>query len=194
MINMNDYKYFLIVDLEATCNNDGSIPRIEMETIEIGAVLINEDDLEIVDTYTTFIRPTIHPYLSNFCTKLTTIHQEDVVYAPKFSSALVDFENWINPYTETGDILFCSWGDYDKNQLKQDAWFHSVSLPYPFNAEHYNIKTNFSISQKRKKLYGLAKALRIINEVVDGTLHRGIDDARNMVKLMPYVLGRKTLD
>ena len=33
--------YFLIVDLEATCSNDGSIPREEMEIIEIGAVMLN---------------------------------------------------------------------------------------------------------------------------------------------------------
>jgi len=33
--------YFLIVDLEATCSDDGTIPSQEMEIIEIGAVMLN---------------------------------------------------------------------------------------------------------------------------------------------------------
>ena len=33
--------YYLIVDVEATCADDGSLPRQRMEIIEIGAVLLN---------------------------------------------------------------------------------------------------------------------------------------------------------
>ncbi len=32
---------FLVIDLEATCDDGGAVPRLEMETIEIGAVLVD---------------------------------------------------------------------------------------------------------------------------------------------------------
>jgi len=37
----------------------------------------------------------------------------------------------------------------------------------------------------------MARALEIAGLPLDGTHHRGIDDARNMAKLMPYILGKK---
>ena len=39
--------YYLIVDLEATCCDSGTIPRHEMEIIEIGAVMLNRATWEI---------------------------------------------------------------------------------------------------------------------------------------------------
>lgn len=42
-----------------------------------------------------------------------------------------------------------------------------------------------------KKKLGMARALEIAGLPLDGTHHRGIDDARNMAKLMPYILGKK---
>jgi 3'-5' exoribonuclease 1 len=48
--------YYLVVDLEATCDDRGAVPRGEMETIEIGAVLVDAETLQPLDEYQTFIR------------------------------------------------------------------------------------------------------------------------------------------
>ena len=58
--------YFLIVDLEATCSNDVSVPREEMEIIEIGAVMLNRSTWEIDSEYQKFIKPVRHPNLTKF--------------------------------------------------------------------------------------------------------------------------------
>lgn len=39
--------YFLIIDLEATCSENGTIPSYEMKMIEIGAVMLNSKTWEI---------------------------------------------------------------------------------------------------------------------------------------------------
>jgi len=59
-------KHYLIVDLEATCCDQQSFPRDEMETIEIGAVILDSHTLDIVDEYNAFVKPVRHPQLTRF--------------------------------------------------------------------------------------------------------------------------------
>ena len=61
----------LIVDLEATC---WERPRHEpeaMETIEIGALLVDPEDPARPSEYQGFVRPVRSPELSEFCKRLT---------------------------------------------------------------------------------------------------------------------------
>ena len=43
------FPFLLVVDLEATCDDAGAVPKHEMETIEIGAVVVECASLEPVD-------------------------------------------------------------------------------------------------------------------------------------------------
>lgn len=88
--------------------------------------------------------------------------------------------------------MFGSWGDYDRKQFQQDSKFHKV--PFPIAYPHVNLKQLFSETQGLPKRYGMAEALQIAGLPLQGTHHRGIDDARNIAKLLPYILGRKQLN
>ena len=92
--------YFLIVDLEATCSNDGSIPSQEMEIIEIGAVILNRSTWQIDSEYQQFIKPVRHPNLTKFCTELTTITQQNIDYVPTFPEVIPEFKQWIDLYID----------------------------------------------------------------------------------------------
>lgn len=186
---LNNYNYFAIIDLEATCCDNKTIPRQEMEIIEIGAVMVEQSSLHVKDEYQTFIKPIRHPKLTEFCTTLTTITDADLISAPDYTTAIEHLKNWLSQFDKH---LFCSWGDYDKNQFNQDSRFHDI--PYPFGTDHLNIKKLFSKQQKLNKNLGMAQALRMANIPLDGTHHRGIDDARNMAKLMPFIVGDKYLN
>lgn len=177
--------YFLIVDLEATCCDDNSISRHEMEIIEIGAVMLNRETWEIDAEFQQFIKPTRHPQLTDFCTKLTTISQQDVENAPKFTEAIANFKSWIDLFPSN---IFCSWGDYDKNQFKQDCKFHNIQLP--FGAEHINIKKEFSTYLGTSHRFGMAQALQHLGIELVGTHHRGIDDARNIAAIYRHIQTR----
>ncbi|VVP50270.1 hypothetical protein PS874_05190 [Pseudomonas fluorescens] len=71
------YRYLYCVDLEATCDEvDKSesarklvVAPDQMETIEIGLVVIDLESLEIVDEFQRFVRPQITPTLTDFCKK-----------------------------------------------------------------------------------------------------------------------------
>lgn len=176
--------HFLVIDLEATCDDRGAVPKHEMEIIEIGAVLVAEADLSVVGELQTFIRPRRHPTLTPFCTELTSITQAQVDGGVTFPEALLALRRFVDGRR----ALFSSWGDYDRNQFEQDARHHGVSLP--FDGRHLNIKKRFSETLRDPKRYGMSAALARVGLPLVGTHHRGIDDARNIARLLPFALGR----
>ena len=182
---MSSVENYLVIDLEATCTDVNAFPRSETEIIEIGAVLVDGDSLQPCDEFQTFVRPVRHPQLTDFCTQLTTIRQKDVDLAPKFPEALAALRRFM----EGRNAVFCSWGAYDKNQFEQDARFHGLALP--FGARHLNLKKQFSAQLGASRPYGTGEALRRVGLEFEGTRHRGIDDARNIARLLPWVLGRR---
>jgi len=173
---------YLIVDVEATCGNEGAVPRDEMEIIEIGALVQNARTFAIEAEFQTFVKPVRHPTLTPFCTQLTSISQREVERAPDFLAALDAMKEWMNSYD---DSLFCSWGDYDRLQFLQDCAHHAA--PYPFPSGHFNIKTAFSRALGTRKRYGIAGALKRLGMSFAGTHHRGIDDVRNIARIVREV-------
>ena len=185
------FPFLLVVDLEATCDDRNRkpslVPKEEMETIEIGAVLVETRTLEKVDELGIFVKPVRHPTLTDFCKQLTSITQRDVDAAPLFPEAAASVARFLAGRR----ALFCSWGDYDKKQLAQDAAFHKMRLP--FGQEHLNLKKRFSEQLGEPKRFGMDGALARVGLALEGTHHRGIDDARNIARLLPWITGRRTL-
>jgi inhibitor of KinA sporulation pathway (predicted exonuclease) len=181
---MESIPYYLVVDLEATCDSPARMPRAETEIIEIGAVLVDAESLAPVDEFQSFVRPQRHPKLTGFCTELTTITQADVNNAPRFPEVI----DGLRLFLGRRRALFCSWGQYDKNQFEQDASYHCVGLP--FGAAHLNLKKCFAERFGARRKLGMGEALRHVGLELRGTHHRGIDDARNIARLLPWVLGR----
>jgi len=177
---------YLIIDLEATCSNDNSIRKEESEIIEIGAIIVeynNGEYLEISE-FSKFIKPMKHK-ISNFCTELTSITQSDVDEAKEFREVYEEFIEWLYKYTDS-KIPFCSWGNYDKNQLDKECLENGIEFKL---MHHINIKKLFQKEQNLRRAVSMKKALQIAGLQIDGTHHRGIDDAKNMRKLMPYIFG-----
>ncbi|CAM2010020.1 3'-5' exonuclease [Acanthopleuribacter pedis] len=173
---------YLIVDFEATCCDAGSVPRNEMEIIEIGAVALDPKSLRIIDEFERFVKPQRHPLLTNFCASLTSITQRDLDRADSFPEVLKSFQAWIGQFENP---VFCSWGNYDKNQLLQDCRYFKV--PFPFDEQHINIKQRFAENKGYRKGMGLGRAIKTMGLTFHGTAHRGIDDARNMARLAPHI-------
>ncbi len=174
---------YLVIDLEATCDDHGAVPRQQMEIIEIGAVVVDGTDLRPRDEFQTFIQPVRNPVLTPFCTSLTSITQPMLDDAPQFAAAILALADFI----DGRDLLFCSWGAYDNNQFLMDARYHGVDLP--FGDRHLNLKAEFSRRRGTRKRFGMAEALRAVGLPLTGTHHRGIDDARNIASLLPHCVG-----
>ncbi len=178
----HDHDY-LVIDLEATCDDGGLVPRREMEIIEIGAVRVDPVGFTPLAEFQSFVRPVRHPTLTPFCQTLTSITQAEVDAAPSFPAVLTALREFM-----AGEpMLFCSWGNYDRGQFGLDAGFHQVTLP--FGNDHLNLKQAFSTTLHTRKRFGMAAALRKLGLPLVGTHHRGIDDARNIARILPYAIG-----
>ena len=66
------FRYLCVTDVEATCERVGSYTH---EIIELPVVMIDLVELEVVDEYHTYVRPTVNYTLTSFCTELTGITQ-----------------------------------------------------------------------------------------------------------------------
>ena len=56
------------------------------------------------------------------------------------------------------------------------------------------MKRAFSEAQARpRKKLGMAEALKHCGLPLEGTHHRGIDDARNIARLLPWIVGPKAI-
>ena len=178
--------FYLVIDVESTCDNKGTVPRGESEIIEIGACLVDSSDHAMVDEVCTFIKPVRHTTLTTFCKELTSIQQSDVDEAPSFPEAIASLKEFIGDR----NVLFCSWGDYDRRKFLEDAKFHgNIELPYGKN--HYNLKQSFfdkhQDSLGLRRPVGMDEALHLKELELEGTHHRGIDDARNTCQLLPHL-------
>jgi 3'-5' exoribonuclease 1 len=176
---------YIIVDLEATCDKQG-FPRTRMETIEIGAVAWTPEDGAGAE-FAAFIKPVATQELSAFCTKLTGITQQDVDAAEPFYTVFPQFVEWCESGGEP--ITFCSWGEYDKNQLRQDCERHKMAFPEILE-KHINFKKAFSRIYDKPPT-GMMGALRHLGIEPEGQQHRGIDDARNIAKIAAHVLTKE---
>ncbi|MDE1715875.1 3'-5' exonuclease [Chromobacterium amazonense] len=171
----------LIIDLEATCADDGSIAPEQMEIIEVGAVWATPSG-EVVDRFQSFVRPVDRPYLTDFCSSLTQIEQADVDHAPCWLAVAKSLSEFA---TRQVGQCWGSWGKYDARQIERECARHDVGDPLG-RLQHVNLKASFA-KRRRIKQVGMAKALQIVGLPLDGTHHRGLDDALNVARLLPYL-------
>jgi inhibitor of KinA sporulation pathway (predicted exonuclease) len=176
-------EYLLVVDLEATCCDAGTIEKHESEIIEIGAIIVSLISKEEVYSFNEFIKPVRHPKLTPFCTQLTSITQADVDNAKSLKEVMSAWKQSLQPYN--GSYVMCSWGNYDRNHIISDCEYFDVKNPLDGN--HLNLKAAFAKKQKIKRC-GLQRALSFAGLEFEGQHHRGIDDAHNIVRLLDYCI------
>ncbi|MCO5400209.1 3'-5' exonuclease [Ralstonia soli] len=178
----------LIVDLEATCSDDGSIPEEEMEIVEIGACWVDRRG-HIFDEFQSFVRPNRHPHLTPFCAALTGINQSDIDGAEDFPRAAARLQSFSCRFSQP-DAVWGSWGAYDRKQIERESAQHGLRMP--ITLPHQNLKRLFAKRRRTGKEVGMAMALNLVGCKAEGNHHRALDDARNIARLVPWVYGVET--
>jgi inhibitor of KinA sporulation pathway (predicted exonuclease) len=180
---------FLVVDLEATCADDGSVPPEAMEIIEIGAVWATQEG-GVLDRFQVFVRPLVEPTLTPFCISLTGIRQADVSAAATFPHAAQALRTFAERGREDGAV-WMSWGAYDLKQTERECARHRIENP--LRLAHQNARQLFAKHQRVSRP-GLADACKLTNIGFEGSCHRALDDAVNTARLLPWILGDRHLD
>nr|WP_294779324.1 3'-5' exonuclease [uncultured Flavobacterium sp.] len=172
----------IIIDLEATCWQ-GAVPFGQQnEIIEIGLAVLDTKTGVISKNKGILVKPQLSS-VSVFCTQLTTI-TEDMLekHGVTLQEAIKQLKDEYKSYSYT----WASYGLYDLNMLKRQC--KTFGVPYPMSGDHMNVKEHFAEKFGLSKTTGMNGALKLLNIPLEGTHHRGIDDAKNIAKILHWCL------
>jgi inhibitor of KinA sporulation pathway (predicted exonuclease) len=173
----------LVIDVESTCWEGPPPAGQTSEIIEVGLCVLDLKSLERSDRRSIMVRPA-RSEVSSFCTQLTTLTTSQVAIGIPLHEAVRILELDYG----SRDRLFASWGDYDRNQFRRNC--NDYGLDYPFGPTHLNVKNLFSVAFGLPKEVGLPEACDQLGIPLEGTHHRGVDDAWNIARVLSALLRR----
>ncbi|XP_055545054.1 ERI1 exoribonuclease 2-like [Wyeomyia smithii] len=191
------FKYIIVVDFEATCWPKETQKWKKYEIIEFPAVLLNLETGKIEAEFRQHVMPVENPRLSEFCTELTGIRQEQVDAGVPLNTCLLLFGKWLqkvlaernlslpktNPYDQTGSVAFATWSDWDLGAcLSKECARKRIAKPACFDL-WIDVKAIYmQFYQRRPESF--ANALTNLDIVFEGRQHCGLDDSRNIARLI----------
>ena len=182
-IKPKHFEYLLVLDFEANCVKEGALEC--QEIIEFPVVPINSaDGSAVCDPFHFYIKPTVVPEITEFCTELTGIHQSTVDAGITIDKCLIALNDWMNQngFTlENSTFVTCGMWDL-KTCLRSEATYKKLAI-LPYLKKFINIKDIWMHTFLKTKSPGMAGMLTSLNLKLEGKHHSGIDDSKNIAKM-----------
>ncbi len=170
--------HIIVIDIESTCWEGGFPPKGQSnDIIEIGICPLEISTGRRLEKRSILVKPersTVGP----FCTELTTLTQTQVETGILFKDACKILEK---EYL-SAERLWASFGDYDRRQFEKQC--RDEGVRYPFGPSHLNAKTLFAVARALPSEIGLPQAMALLGLKLEGTHHRGHDDAWNIAAVL----------
>lgn len=181
-----------MLDFEATCDDrPGSWDPALQELIELPVALVSVGAGRVVDTFRSLVRPIHQPELTPFCTRLTSIRQDQLAGQPTVLELMPRFEAWLSQHRlhpENCCVVTC--GDWDLRSMwpRQVGLTPGLTTP-PLFRRWANLKTLFALHHGGRPM-GMMGMLRRAGLEHRGHHHLGIDDVHNLARIVLYLLER----
>ncbi|XP_011083283.1 uncharacterized exonuclease domain-containing protein At3g15140, partial [Sesamum indicum] len=189
-----EFDYFLVLDLEG-----------KVEILEFPVLLFDVKTMDVVDTFHRFVRPTkmsekrINEYIEG---KYGSFGVDRVWHdtAIKFEEVIEQFEIWLRKerdghiklWREEGDGLlngaaFVTCGNWDlKTKVPQQCEVSGIKLP-PYFMEWINLKDIY-LNFYNRRAPGMLSMMRELRIPPLGSHHLGIDDSKNIARVLRHLL------
>jgi inhibitor of KinA sporulation pathway (predicted exonuclease) len=171
----------IVIDIEATCWDSDPPEGQEAEIIEIGVCVLDVTTGQRVGRQSILVKPE-HSEVSSFCTDLTTLTQSQVNGGVTFEHAC----RILRRKFRARDRTWASYGDYDRRLFEKQC--QAQDITYPFGSTHINIKNLVALFHGLPREVGMLQAMALWDLPVEGTHHRGVDDAWNTGLLLSRLL------
>lgn len=171
----------LVVDVESTCWEGSPPPDQSSEIIEVGLCTIDLRALSRTEKRSILVKP-VQSEISGFCSELTTLTPDMFTEA----GSLADAVRILRKEYSSRDRLWASWGDYDRRQFERVC--KDQNIGYPFGPSHLNVKSLFAAAVGSGHEMGLDGACGHLGLTMEGTHHRGDDDAWNIAEILCRML------
>lgn len=176
--------HIVVIDIEATCWRGEPPTGQQKEIIEVGVCLLNVDTGLRSRRRGLLVKPT-RSTVSDFCTKLTTLTQ---TMLDEKGIPFADACDLLQKQYKSRQRVWASYGNYDRQHFMEQCQLEGVV--YPFNESHINIKNLFALMHKLPREVGMVEALKLLGMPLEGTHHRGKDDAWNSAGILAALLRR----
>ena len=185
------YDYVVVLDFEATCDLEKTIGRtVQQEIIEWPSVLIDCSTMMVVSEFQRYVKPIKIPKLLPFCTELTGITQSTVDVASTFKTVQEEYVAWLQSGgmgTGRKSFVVVTCGDWDlKTMLPSQSEFSKTKIPGGLH-QWCNVKQMFEATLGGSA-GGMAHMLQTLGIVLEGHHHSGIDDCRNIAKIVLHMM------
>ena len=170
---------YVVFDLEFNqgfdkkLNKTVSNEKCPFEIVQIGAVKLNSN-LEMIDTFNSFVKPNIYKEIHPFIKKMTNITNEDVKNAPSFPEAFSMFKAFMN----NNNNVLCVWGNGDLKELYRNIKYYNLSTENLSNT-YINVQHHASIyfNNPTGRSIGLQNAITLLELNQDKSYHNALNDA-----------------
>lgn len=182
---------YIIMDLEwnnAYCKKKKGFIN---EIIEIGAVKLDES-LNVVDTFSMFIKAQLGKKLHSRVKELTNITNDDISSGTPFSQTMAQFRKW----SAGSENVILTWGDTDIRVLIENfRYFNGISF-IPFLNNYVNLQKYaqaFMNISKADQIGLSAAAEKLGIDVESYSLHRALDDSLLTADLFKRIYNKHML-
>jgi 3'-5' exoribonuclease 1 len=183
--------YYIIIDFECTCWEDRSFALNEI--IEFPAIVMNSKTLQVEFEFHRYVRPIEHPILSDFCTELTGIEQDDIKFADTLDTVLDDFTEFLTLH-KIHNFTMCTDGPWDFAKFLHPETKRK-EIEYPEWGKHWiDLRRRFQRSFRLDKWQNVDRMLKMLGMEFQGRPHSGIDDARNIARIASALHKRDKVD
>jgi len=139
------FDYICVYDFECQCTQGDELKFNEI--IEFPIVVVDVKNRKVVAEFQTYVKPVIEPKLTDFCTELTGITQDQVDKGVILQEALKQVHTFLKEKQIIGsEFVFASCGDFDGNQLKRESQHKNLNI-----ANYYkrwiNLKKVFELGE-----------------------------------------------
>lgn len=172
----------IVIDVEASCWEKKKPKGQHHDIIEYGLAVLDIANGQIIANEGILVHPTTSE-ISPFCTQLTTITPAMIEQEGR---SFAEASAYLTETYQAKQYIWASYGAYDFQQIHRQCQREGV--PFPLSGQHLNVKALFALKMQTSRPVGMAEALRALNIPLEGTHHRGVDDARNIAKILLQLL------
>jgi sporulation inhibitor KapD len=167
---MDDKHQYLFIDFEFTMPENRSNPYgFYPEIIEVGLVAVVGQ--KIRGTFSSFVKPTKFPMLTERCQSFLSISQEQVNSGITFEELVLK----LCEYDAGQDSTIITWGNMDMKVLRQNCLKGNIS--FPFKGKQRDLSMEYKRFFGDQNQTGLWKAVQEYGKEGTGKHHCALDDA-----------------
>ena len=183
----------VVLDMEfnlRAIEKKGKEYQVPTEIIQIGAVKLDEN-LKSVEEFSCYVRPQMRG-ISDYCTEITGITDEQVADASPFRQSITHFLDWIGD--DISQTYIYTWSGADLEMVRKECRNKKIEIEkLNYLCEHWvDYQKRFGDALGYPVSLSLNNALLAIDIHFEGQMHDALADARNTAKLIQAAEKEKT--